>query len=295
MTQDVHSIVSDELQLGQYIPLHYHYNMLQDEVRTTAFRDAIRTHAKPGMKVLELGGGTGILSWFAACCGADVICVERNPALARSARKFLADNPATGSVQIVEADASDYLPPHPVDLVICEMLHVGLLREKQLDVIDAFKRRYQRSHGAKLPMFIPDATILMAQPIEQDFNFLGYVAAVPIFQQTGMAHEDTRELGPLNAYAEVHYQQAFDSTFDCEVSLTITANGQLNALRFGTQSLLAVTESEPFYISWANQLLVLPLSSPLQVKAGDNVVARFHYHAGGALEQLSESLTVSAG
>ena len=47
--------------LGQFIPVHYHHNMLMDQNRMHGFKSAIDYAVKPGMKVLELGGGTGAL------------------------------------------------------------------------------------------------------------------------------------------------------------------------------------------------------------------------------------------
>ncbi|MEY4567574.1 MAG: hypothetical protein RLY14_2544, partial [Planctomycetota bacterium] len=38
--------------LGQYIPLHYHHHMLQDQDRTLSFRKAIEAVVSPGMKVV---------------------------------------------------------------------------------------------------------------------------------------------------------------------------------------------------------------------------------------------------
>lgn len=51
--------------LGQFIPLHYHHNMLTDENRMSNFKAAIDHVVFAGAKVLELGGGTGALSCFA--------------------------------------------------------------------------------------------------------------------------------------------------------------------------------------------------------------------------------------
>jgi hypothetical protein len=59
-------IDSESNVLGQFIPLHYHFQMLQDRQRLAAFRSAMELHVQPGMHVVELGGGTGILSSFAA-------------------------------------------------------------------------------------------------------------------------------------------------------------------------------------------------------------------------------------
>jgi type I protein arginine methyltransferase len=284
----------EDRELGQFIPLHYHFHMLQDETRTTAFRDAIRELVKPGTKVLELGGGTGIMSWLAASCGADVIYVERNPALVRCARKFLAKNPTSGSVQIVHADARDYLPPTPVDVVICEMLHVCLLREKQLGVINAFKRSYLEAYGPELPVFIPEVTNMMVQPVGHSFSFLGYNAPVPVFQHPSLDNNSTPELGELVSYAQVFYGQPYTEVFDCDLTLTILEPGELTALRFVTQSLLAEIAEPQSYRFWANQFLVLPIENPMPVNASDILRVRFKYAAGDPLEQLSETLQVEA-
>ena len=148
--------IPQEQVLGQYIPLLYHYNMLQDADRVGAFLEAIELLVAPGMHVVELGGGTGILSAFAARQGATVSCVERNPELAVVARKLIRENGLEDRVSVIQADASCYVPSSRVDVVVCEMLHVGLLREHQAQVITAFKNNYVRAFGLRLPVFIPE-------------------------------------------------------------------------------------------------------------------------------------------
>jgi len=49
--------MTDESQLGQFIPLHYHVLMLQSAPRMQAFQEAIAAVVKPGARVVELGGG----------------------------------------------------------------------------------------------------------------------------------------------------------------------------------------------------------------------------------------------
>ncbi len=128
--------------LGQFIPLHYHHNMLMDSNRMQSFKAAIDHVVFSGAKVLELGGGTGVLSWFAAQKAEKVWCVEFNPDMVDEARRLLGKNAYGHKVEVVHADAFEYLPPEPVDIVICEMIHVAMLREKLMEVIDNFKQRY---------------------------------------------------------------------------------------------------------------------------------------------------------
>ncbi len=105
---------TDQLEPGQYIPLHYHYNMLNDTARMSGFESAIAQVVRPGSEVLELGGGTGVLSCLAAKRGAHVRCVEPNPEVVATARHILSLNGYSERVDVIEADADRYLPPIPV-------------------------------------------------------------------------------------------------------------------------------------------------------------------------------------
>ncbi|NOY41719.1 MAG: methyltransferase domain-containing protein [Planctomycetes bacterium] len=278
--------------LGQYIPLHYHCNMLQDEDRVGAFREAIELCVEPGMKVLELGGGTGILSFLAARQGAQVTCVERNPELVRCAQRFLKQNGMADVVEVVADDACRFVPREPVDIVVCEMLHVALLREKQLAVIDSFKNHYRETFSQSLPRFLPEASILMVQPVEQSFDFSGYWAPVPLFHAPTEHREGTQELGSLSTYSTIIYDEAYSTEFHWKGQLSIQKSGRLTALRFITQNAIAIDVAGQRAINWPNQCLVLPVDEPFEVKEGQSVQVEFQYSAGDSIEALSQSLCV---
>jgi predicted RNA methylase len=276
--------------LGQYIPLIYHYNMLQDEDRVGAFRQAIELTVKPGMRVVELGGGTGILSALAARRGAQVDCVERNPELAGKAERFIADNGLERHVRVVAGDAAEFVPTRPVDVVICEMLHVGLLREKQSQVITAFKKNYQRRFGDPLPTFIPEVSILMLQPVQQDFAFSGFVAPVPMFQAPTIDQPRTTIAADLIPYATIDYQHPIPLRHHIQQSFRITVASRINAIRLVTQNVLAIDIPNQHAVTWANQCLVLPLENTVECQPGETVNIAMHYQAGGAIEDVGLTL-----
>ncbi len=276
--------------LGQYIPLLYHHNMLQDADRVKAFRDAIDLVVQPGMHCVELGGGTGILSSFAARQGARVTCVERNPELVSCGRRFVQLNNLDEQIHVVQADASSFVPDTPADVVICEMLHVGLLREKQAQVIDAFKRNHMRAYGERLPVFLPEASILMVQPVEQTFCFFGYEAPIPVFQAPQLDHPDTRELTALHPYASIAYDEVIPRGFDVREPLDVIRPGRVNALRFVTQNVIAVDVPGQRAITWPNQCLVLPIESAFDVVADQSVQTSFRYTCGDSVERLADAI-----
>ncbi|WP_313032835.1 methyltransferase domain-containing protein [Massilia alkalitolerans] len=276
--------------LGQFIPVHYHHNMLMDQNRMHSFKSAIHYAVKPGAKVLELGGGTGVLSFFAAQKASKVYCVEFNPDMVREARKFLALNPNGHKVEVIHADAFDYLPPEPVDVVICEMIHVAMLREKQVEVIESFKRRYLARFGGPLPVFLPEAVIMAAQPIEQEYDFEGFHAPIVQFQETGVVYPGTIELGQPAVYSLIDFNQPVDNVFAWEGGIVMERSGLLNAMRFITKNVLAIVQEESNTIDWLNHYMTLPLAQPVKVEAGDLVHVAFQYRAGGSIPSLQASL-----
>lgn len=278
--------------LGQFIPVHYHHNMLMDNRRMSGFKAAIQYAVQPGMKVLELGGGTGVLSWFAAKNAEKIWCVEFNPDLVKEARRFLAQNENGHKIEVIHADAFEYLPPEPVDVVICEMIHVAMAREKQVQVIEAFKQRYLEKFGGPLPRFIPEAMVMAVQPLQQDFQFEGFRAPIVAFQEAANLHPDSLELAGPIVYTVLDFSQDVPETIAWEGTFIAERDGTLNALRFITKNILAVVPEQSSTIDWLNNYLVLPLDQPLDVKAGESFPVRFSYVAGCQLPALQASLQV---
>lgn len=278
--------------LGQFIPLQYHHNMLMDSNRMDNFKAAIQYRVFEGAKVLELGGGTGVLSWFAAQTAEKVYCVEFNPDMVAEARRLLALNHRGERVEVIHADAFEYLPPEPVDFVICEMIHVAMLREKQVEVIELFKQRYAEKFPGHMPVFIPEAVVMAVQPLQQRYDFLGFQAPIIQFQLPGAFSADTTELGQPALYKVIDFTQANDKLIEWEGQIEIEESGNLSALRFVTKNILAIKTEDNSTIDWLNHYMALPLARPIQVQTGELISLRFSYRAGGSIESLQNNLSV---
>jgi type I protein arginine methyltransferase len=281
--------------LGQFIPLHYHHNMLMDANRMANFKAAIEHVVFAGARVLELGGGTGVLSCFAAATASKVWCVEFNPDMVAESRRLLAHNAHGHKVEVVHADAFEYLPPEPVDVVICEMIHVGMLREKQVEVINAFKARYRERFGERMPVFVPTAAVMAVQPLQQTYDFFGFQAPIMQFQRVGAVHEGSRELAEPAVYSVLDFDDAVSRDIAWEGCFMMEADATVNALRFVTKNILAVLGRQGDTVDWLNDYLVLPLEAPVGVKAGDMLQVAFSYQAGASLQSLARTLRVSVG
>jgi predicted RNA methylase len=257
------------------------------------FREAIEKLVPPGSHVLELGGGTGVLSFFAAKRARKVTMIERLSHVAAAARRLLAANGALEKVNVVEADARDFVPVEPVDVVICEMLHAALLREKQIDVLQRFKIRHRAKFGLRVPVIIPEATILAVQLVYQHYDFHGYYAPVPVFLEAGAAGDATLEMGAPQIYSVIDYIEELPEMFSVDGTLCVDRPGTVNALRFITKNTVGIFPPEGRSADWHMPYLSLPLPHPIPVRAGDNLRVRFQYDAGGSIESLQSSIQAS--
>lgn len=277
--------------LGQFIPVHYHHNMLMDDNRMGHFKAAIEYAVRPGAKVLELGGGTGVLSWFAAAKADKVWCVEFNPDMVEVARHTLARNPNGHKVEVVHADAFTYLPPEPVDVVICEMIHVAMLREKQVQVIEAFKQRYLERFGGPLPVFVPGAILMAVQPVQQNHHFHGYYAPIVQFQDVARPAEHTVELAQPALYSVMDFNETVSTHVRWAGEFAMHTTGTVTALRFITKNVLAVVTEQAATIDWCIHPMTLPLAEPVDVVRGDILNVGFHYQTGGSIPSLQATLS----
>lgn len=285
--------VDEDAYLGQYIPLHYHGQMLSDEQRMAPFHEAIDKLVPPGSYVVELGGGTGVMSFLASRRARKVTLVERLPHVAAAARLLLSKNGVADKVSVVEADARNYVPEEPVDVVICEMLHTALLREKQIEVLTRFKARHEARFERRVPRIIPEASLLGVQLIHQPYDFHGYHAPVPLFFEAGTGAGSTVEMGLPALYSLIEYTGDLPETFPVDALLTADKPGAVNALRFSTRNAVGVFVAEKRTADWYMPNMSLPLPHPISVKAGDRLRIRFQYDAGGSIESLQSSMQAS--
>jgi type II protein arginine methyltransferase len=111
----------------------FHAGMLQDDARNRCYADAIARAVKPGMTVLEIGTGAGLLAMLAARAGAEVVSCEANPMIAAAATAIVAANGLAGRVRVVAKRSTDLRIgedlPRRADLLIGEIFGTLLFDE----------------------------------------------------------------------------------------------------------------------------------------------------------------------
>jgi protein arginine N-methyltransferase 1 len=121
--------------------LEVHRGLLQDQVRTNAFRDAIRRCVTPDSIVLDLGTGSGILALFAAEAGARrvfAIDATHSADLASFLTRHLG---FSDRIHVVHDHSTNVELPERANLLVTETLGSFGLNEQILSsVIDARAR-----------------------------------------------------------------------------------------------------------------------------------------------------------
>ena len=141
--------------------IEYHRELIADEPRTTAYRDAIRAVVKPGDVVVDIGCGSGILSFFACEAGAShVYAIDSGHPGDIAA--LLAPHLGFGDRMTVFHDHSSRVElPQKADVLITETMGVLAFDENILGAtLDARKRLLRE--GATI---VPRRLQLMMMPV----------------------------------------------------------------------------------------------------------------------------------
>ncbi|XVF82447.1 hypothetical protein PTKIN_Ptkin16aG0048800 [Pterospermum kingtungense] len=146
----------NESYFGSYSSFGIHKDMISDKVRTDAYRQALLKNPSllNGAVVMDVGCGTGILSFFAAQAGASrVISIEASEKMATVATQIAKDNglwrsktnsegnnDCNGVIEVVhgmveDLDKSLEIQPHSVDVLVSEWMGYCLLYESMLSSV----------------------------------------------------------------------------------------------------------------------------------------------------------------
>lgn len=146
--------------------LEYHAALIADEVRTRTFIDAIKSVVRPGMHVLDVGTGTGVLALTAAKLGARVTAVEQSYMMDYAQLLARANDADISFVRKNILDVgSDEI--EPADVVVSEMIGNALLDEALIPVMQS-ARRFLKPGGSLIPQSVSFSAALVHSDIVRD-------------------------------------------------------------------------------------------------------------------------------
>jgi protein arginine N-methyltransferase 1 len=269
-----------------FLPLEHGDNILLDERRLRQVKAAIDHIAFPGAKIVELGSGIGVLSWFASSKAQKIWCVELNKSQAREAARFLAMNPGGEKVVVEQADAFDYLPPEPVDIIMFDIPASALQYERQIELVHAYKQRYLAHFGGRLPTMMPTAILMAIQPLQQNYNLDGFLAPMARIQQIPENLHGTVEMARPALFQIGDFAENMSDDVFWEGKFVIEHNGHVNALRIISKSILAIVAKDSTTIDGPARYASFPLNAPLSVQVGETLCISFRHRNGDDITAL---------
>ena len=157
---------------------YQHSVMLADPARLDAYHQAIKDLVMPGMRVVEVGTGMGILSAFAAArTEGSISAIEYKDQFADLAKKMM-ESAGLHQVKILKGKSFDILLTPEPDILITETMGAIGPEEHIVEICHDFKKRHPH-----LLHFIPSRLKMFVEPIrslrvrESERTFLDYFAS----------------------------------------------------------------------------------------------------------------------
>lgn len=145
---------SSQLYFYYYGMLQHQQNMLQDHIRTGTYYAALTENAIDfrGKAVMDVGCGSGILSFFASQAGARVVYAVEASEFARYAEKLVKTNPVLGSrIKVIKGKVEEITLPEKVDVLVSEPMGTLLVNERMLETYIYARKHHLRPGGLLFP------------------------------------------------------------------------------------------------------------------------------------------------
>ncbi len=161
--------VRDKQALIDVAAPYWHFRMMNDEVRNTAYDNAIKHYVTPESLVLDIGCGAGLLSMMAARAGAaHVYACEMHELMHHKATQIIKRNGFADRITAyhrnsVQLKIGEHLP-RKADIIIAEVFDSGLLGEDALSTF-AHAREHLLAPGGRI---LPGKASVQAQLVESD-------------------------------------------------------------------------------------------------------------------------------
>ncbi|MCF2149644.1 50S ribosomal protein L11 methyltransferase [Desmonostoc muscorum LEGE 12446] len=132
--------------------IDFHELMLGDRIRMVAYKNAIKEVVKPGMVVLDLGTGTGILGLWALQAGAKhLYAIDVNKDILAIASQNFEQNGFSGKFDVFHGMSYDINLPTRVDLIISEIMGNIADNEDFVPILTDAYNRFLKKSGIMLP------------------------------------------------------------------------------------------------------------------------------------------------
>ncbi len=132
-----------------YIKIHQ--AMLQDKLRTMSYKKAIENNVKKDDIVLDLGCGTGILSFFAAKKGCKKIYAIDKSNIIKEAVKTARRNNLEKNIEFVKKDILRFRPMEKIDILIHDQIGTYIWEENIISKVAYIRDNFLKQNAIIIP------------------------------------------------------------------------------------------------------------------------------------------------
>ena len=244
---------------------HYHFDLLKDKNRLSAFYEAISESSSNQDLAYDLGCGSGILSFFLNPYFKDIIAIEQDVKAYNCAKENLND---FKNIKVINEDVLNYEFSKKCDLIVCEMLDTALIDEEEVQVLN-YARNYLKKEGK----IIPEGIINIAELAHLERDYIHY--------DEDIKHE---VLSNPVVYDEIDFLGKINPNFEKIISLKAKKDCLVNGLKITT-----VTKLNDNLVCGPTPMLNPPLLIPLDeknIKCNDLINVKLKYIMGKGIETI---------
>lgn len=249
---------TDEASATQYFQfygyLSQQQNMMQDYIRTSTYQRAILNNMEDfkDKVVLDVGAGSGILSFFAVQAGARKVFAVEASSMAKHAECLVYHNKVSDKVVVIPGKIEEITLPEPVDVIVSEPMGYMLFNERMLETY-LHAKKWLKPQGKMFPTRgdlhiapFSDTCLYMEQLNKANFWYqqsfhgvdlssLREAAVKEYFRQPVVDTFDVRICLAKSLRHTVDFERATESDLHCiEIPLqfSLLQSGELHGLAF---------------------------------------------------------------
>jgi len=229
-SNSVFSERTEESSASQYFQfygyLSQQQNMMQDFIRTSTYQKAILDNPIDfsGKVILDVGAGSGILSFFAQQSGAKRVYAVEASSIAVHASKLVAANKVDDVIKVLSGKIEEIQLPEQVDVIISEPMGYMLLNERMLETFLHAKKFLKP--GGKM---FPSRGDLHVAPFTDEALYMEQFNKVNFWYQEYFHGVNLSSL--RNSAMTEYFRQPIVDTFDINIC---TAKTQRHIIDFQT-------------------------------------------------------------
>ncbi len=200
-------------------------NMLQDYIRTSTYEKAVLANTKDFQDkvVLDVGAGSGILSFFSVQAGAARVYAVEASSMAEHAETLVSFNYLSDKIIVVAGKVEEIDLPEQVDVIISEPMGYMLYNERMLETY-LHAKKWLKKDGKMFPT-VGDLHIA---PFTDEALFMEQTTKASFWLQT---HFHNIDLTPLHDAAIAEYfRQPIVDTFDIRICTAKSVRHTVNFL-----------------------------------------------------------------